>query len=141
MEIWQAVNRSGFDLSAGFWGFVEIVTSRRCIDWLRAKRNPVPVEEDLRYIGQSPFEQLLDNERAKIASQVLEALEPECRKIIVLRLHEDLPFKEIAQIVDKSEGALRVQMYRCIQRARDLVNRLDPSVVRSIREGESDGPS
>lgn len=33
-EIWRAVNRSGFDVSLGFWGFVETVTARRCIDWL-----------------------------------------------------------------------------------------------------------
>ena len=37
-EVWQAVNRPEFDFTAGFWGFVEIVTSRRCIDWLRSRK-------------------------------------------------------------------------------------------------------
>ena len=29
-------------------------------------------------------------------------------------------FKEIAKILGRSEGALRVQMYRCIRNARDI---------------------
>ena len=140
-EVWRAVNRSGFDFRAGFWGFVEVVTSRRCIDWLRARRERFPVVESLRDDGRNPFERVLDGERAEIASQIWEALEPECRKIIVMRLHEGIPYKEIAQILGKGEGALRVQMYRCIRSARDVVKRMDPGVWQGIGEGGPDGTS
>jgi len=141
-EVWQAVNRPGFDFVAGFWGFVEVVTSRRCIDWLRAKRRePSPVAKDIRDQGRNPFERVLDGERAKIASQVLQALEPECRKLIAMRLHEGISYKEIARILGKGEGALRVQFYRCIRSARDVVNRMDRGACLDIGEGGPDGPS
>ena len=45
-EVWQAVNRPGFDFTAGFWGFVEVVTSRRCIDWLRSRKVSAPISEE-----------------------------------------------------------------------------------------------
>ena len=38
IEVWEAVSRPGFEPD-GFWGFVEVVASRRCIDWLRARRD------------------------------------------------------------------------------------------------------
>ena len=140
-EVWLAVNRPGFDFRAGFWGFIEVVTSRRCIDWLRGRRGRVPVAEDLRDEGRNPLERVLDGERAKIASEVLEALEPECRKMIVMLLHQGVPYKEIAKTLGKSEGALRVQMHRCIHRARDIIQRVDPGACLGIEEGGPDGPS
>ena len=140
-EVWQAVNRPGFDFTAGFWGFVEVVTSRRCIDWIRARREPSPVAADFRDGGRNPFERVLDCERAEIASQVLQALEPECRRLIAMRLREGISYKEIAQILDRSEGALRVQFYRCIRSARDIVNRMDPEACLGFGKGGPDEPS
>jgi RNA polymerase sigma-70 factor (ECF subfamily) len=140
-DVWQAVNRPGFDFTAGFWGFVEVVTSRRCIDWLRTTRKPNPINEDLRDRAKGPVELVLDGERAKIAAQVLGALDPECRKIVGLRLHEGMPYRQIARILGKSEGAVRVQMYRCIRSARDILNRMDPEACLGFGEGGPDGPS
>ena len=139
--VWQAVNRPGFDFGAGFWGFVETVSSRRCIDWLRSVRELSPVAENLRDEGQNPFERLLSSERTKIVSQVLEALQPQCRKIIAMRLQEGISYKKIAEILGKKEGALRVQLHRCIRSARDIVNRMDPGVLRGAGEDGPDGPS
>ncbi len=128
-EVWQAVDRPGFDFEAGFWGFVEVVTSRRCIDWLRAqKREPSRLALDLQDERRGPFERALDGERAKIASQILQALEPDCKRLIVMRLHENIPYKDIAKTLGKKEGAVRVQFYRCIRSAREIVTRMDPGV-------------
>lgn len=123
-EIWQAVNRSRFDLSAGFWGFVEVVTSRRCIDWLRARREGTSLADDLVSGAKGPLRQTLEREQGRLASQVLMSLEPQCRELITLRLRDDLSYREIAKILGKSEGTLRVQVYRCVQHARKTLQRL-----------------
>ncbi len=140
-EVWQAVNRPEFDFTAGFWGFVEVVTSRRCIDWLRARREGYPLAENIRDKGRNPVEQVLDRERARMASQVLGTLEPGCRELIGMRLNKGMSYKDIAQILGKSEGGLRVQMYRCIRVARDILNRIDPQSCVDFWEGGRDGPS
>jgi len=123
-EIWQAVNRSRFDFSAGFWGFVEVVTSRRCIDWLRVRREGASLDGDLVSGAKGPLRQTLEKEEGRLASQVLTSLEPRCRELITLRLRDDLSYGEIAKILGKSEGALRVEVYRCIRNAREMVKRL-----------------
>lgn len=120
-EVWQAINRSGFDFSGGFWGFVEVVTSRRCIDWLRSRRQTSPLGEDLRHTGKGPLKQALEKERAGLAASVLAALDPGCRELLILRFRENLSYAEIAGALGKTEVALRVQLYRCIRYARRIL--------------------
>ena len=140
-EVWQAVNRSGFDFTAGFWGFVEIVTSRRCIDWLRSRKDRAPLAENLRFRGRNPLQQTLDNERADLAEKILAALDPTCRKLILLRLREGLSYSKIAQELGKTQGALRVQMYRCIRTAQRMLKDLQVGPASHQSGDGSHGPS
>lgn len=135
-EIWQAVNRSRFDFSAGFWGFVEVVTSRRCIDWLRTRREKLPLPEEVVSPHRGPLRQTLERERSDLGSEVLSALDPPCRELITLRLRDDLSYAEIARATGKTEGALRIQLYRCIRRAREVLQRFGDE-GRSERRGGS----
>lgn len=120
IQVWQGVNRPAFDCTAGFWGFVETVTARRCIDWLRAHEEHLPLPEDSPASGKGPLRQTLDRERGAQASQILAALGPACHRLITLRISEGLSYREIARLLGKTEGALRVQLYRCIEHARRI---------------------
>jgi len=120
-EIWQAVNRPTFDYSAGFWGFVEVVTSRRCIDWLRSRRQSVGVPETMRSKDSGPLGLTLERERRARVEEVLAELDTPCRELLLARFQDDLSYDEIARRTGKTRGALRVQMYRCIRRAGALL--------------------
>jgi RNA polymerase sigma-70 factor (ECF subfamily) len=134
-EVWRAVNRDSFDFTAGFWGFVEIVTSRRCIDWLRKKKEHVPLVEGLRDEKESPLDRIFSGERQTIASSVFQALDPQCREIFVMRFQNGLRYRDISDHLGKSEGAVRVQMHRCVQRAREVLESVD-CVKRQDRRGK-----
>jgi RNA polymerase sigma-70 factor (ECF subfamily) len=123
-DVWRAVNRSSFDFSAGFWGFVEVVSSRRCIDWLRSQREHAPPQATLLDPRTGPSETLLERERSDLAATVIRTLDPACRDLVAMRFHQGLSYAEIGARVGKSPGAVRVQMHRCIQRARELVAEL-----------------
>lgn len=123
-EIWRAVNRSRFDFSGGFWGFVEVVTARQCIDWLRSRKEKVPLHEGLGSPSPGPLRLTLNRERSAVASEVLASLDQRCQQLILLRLRDDLSYREISEATGTTEGALRVQFYRCIGRARKLVSRI-----------------
>ncbi len=120
-EVWQAVNRPAFDFTAGFWGLVEVVASRRCIDWLRSRKVRLPLSENLLDSGRNPLQKTLDNERTDLGEKVLAALDPGCRELIRLRLAEGCSYSKIAHDLGRSEGALRVQMYRCLRAAQQLL--------------------
>ena len=70
-----------------------------------------------------------ENELEKIAQKIqfdqveekLRQLKDEYREIIVLRYMEDMSISEIAQIVDKKKGAIRVILFRALNALRDLM--------------------
>lgn len=52
----------------------------------------------------------------------LEELPPDQREVLRLRYVENLPTKQIAQQLDKSDGALRVMISRCLKRLESLLD-------------------
>jgi RNA polymerase sigma factor (sigma-70 family) len=130
-DVWRAVNRAGFDASRGFWGFVETVTARRCIDWLRARRleNAVPI--DLADPTPCSLSRVLEGERSRLAFEVLSKLDPSCRQLIYLQVGLGKSYRQIGAMLGKSEGALRIQMYRCVRAARALLHGLSESPTYS----------
>lgn len=131
-QLWKEVNREAFEIGSGFWGFVEVVTARRSIDWLRTRRNHQPLEFSIRDRRPGPLSELLDSERRSLGFAVLSQLDKPCRDLVYLHAGLRLPYSEIAAILDKSEGALRVQMHRCIQKCRSiLAARLDAENLES----------
>jgi RNA polymerase sigma-70 factor (ECF subfamily) len=52
----------------------------------------------------------------------LRKLKPEYQDIVVIRFVEDLPVKEAAAILQKSEGAVKLLQYRAIKELRKLLS-------------------
>lgn len=133
-QVWQAAQDPGTDLTTGFWGFVETVTARRVIDWGRVRREHSPL--DPKAAGDSdPLADTLAKERSEMVHATLEKLPEGCRRLIRLHLREGMSYGEISGILSKSEGALRAQMYRCIRRARELLEELSDAPVPTRTSG------
>lgn len=119
-QLWQAARDPRTDLTIGFWAFVETVTARRAIDWLRVHREHAAL--DPRTADRSnPLADTLAKERTELLQMAVANLPEECRRLIELHLGEGKSYREISQLLPRSEGALRVQMYRCLRRARELL--------------------
>ncbi len=134
-QVWQAVNRPSFRLEGGFWGFIETVCARRCIDWLRRTKPVTDQFPDLAEKGPGPLERILAGERRKTAYAALGGLGEACKELVYLHAGIGLSYHQIADLLGKSEGALRVQMHRCIKQARRRVERMQSSA----RSGAADG--
>lgn len=126
-QIWQSVERPGFDPAAGFWAFVDLVVARRCIDWRRSHREEVGLEEsaELSAPQVSPLGAALARERRNLARAVVERLPAACKEIIRLHLAEGLSYAKAARRLGVGEGALRVRMHRCIKRAQKIRRHLE----------------
>lgn len=116
-QLWQAVSGGGARTD-GFWGLVEVVTARRCIDWLRTRKSTVTLDMDPVDVLQDPHGRFEDRERQRLARSALESLPQPCRKLIYLHAGQGMTYGQISTLMGKSEGALRVQMHRCLERAR-----------------------
>ena len=120
-QVWQAVRQPAFNFQSGFWGFVETVTARRCIDWLRAARPQVSVEADLPDRTAGALDALLAREHVALAYAAIAQLGRECRDVVYLHAGMQRSYREIADILGVTEGALRVRLHRCVRQAREAL--------------------
>lgn len=123
-QLWQAASRSTFDPGAGFWGFVEVVASRRCIDWFRSRRLEEPLDDSFTDAGEDPLEKSLAMERSELMTRALGKLDKESRELILLQVGAGKSYRELATLLGRSEGALRVQMHRSVKKMKSVVDEL-----------------
>jgi RNA polymerase sigma-70 factor (ECF subfamily) len=72
----------------------------------------------LRALGPSPLEVLLEDERARIVREVLSALAPLHREVLILVEYEDLDLATVAEIVGAEVGAVKVRLHRARRKLR-----------------------
>ena len=64
-----------------------------------------------------PQRTALRREQIEQAQAALARLPPACQELIRLHVGQSKSYAEIAETLGRSEGALRVQMHRCIRQA------------------------
>jgi RNA polymerase sigma-70 factor (ECF subfamily) len=124
--------RSRFEVSRKFKPWMLCIARNLCLNELK-RRKMVQMEtleeyassareesgEILRAPEDSPYELLLTQERHRYLLGVLDALPEESREIVVLRYFQKLSAREIADIVDSTEGAVRTRLHRILKQMRD----------------------
>lgn len=124
--------RARFEVSRKFKPWMLCIARNLCLNELK-RRKMVQMEtleeyasssredtgEILRSSEDSPYELLLTQERHRYLLEVLEGLPEESREIVVLRYFQKLSAREIADIVDSTEGAVRTRLHRILKQMRD----------------------
>ena len=68
----------------------------------------------------NPHEQLEEAERYYLLKKVWTSTSWTCRKMLVMRMHLNLDFGEVADRLGIREGTARVRFHRCIEESRQL---------------------
>jgi len=136
-EAWLRLSRSDDDAIENLGGWLTTVVARISLDMLRARRArredtagdhlPEPIVTNT----DSPEEQALLADSVGIALLiVLDTLTPAERLAFVLHDMFDVPFEEIAPIVDRSPTAARKLASRARQRVRGAAPDPEPDIAR-----------
>ena len=124
--------RARFEVSRKFKPWMLCIARNLCLNELK-RRKMVQMEtleeyassareesgEILRAPEDSPYELLLTQERHRYLLEVFDRLPEESREIVVLRYFQKLSAREIADIVDSTEGAVRTRLHRILKQMRD----------------------
>jgi RNA polymerase sigma-70 factor (ECF subfamily) len=65
---------------------------------------------------------MLMEERSKLLREVLEELPPQMRKAVLLRVADDLKYREIAELMDVSIETVKAHLYQARQQLRDRLS-------------------
>lgn len=112
---------NSFDSSKGtFQSWLYRIAHNLLIDHYRVPRRNVDLEAAEFIASDSSPEQ--DTERELTIAQVqtlIGTLPEQAQELIILRIWEELPYSEIAKIMDKSEASLKMQFSRIIAGLRE----------------------
>jgi len=120
IRAWKALPR--FERSRGsFSTFLYTIARNLVID---NQRKRITFSLDLDLVGEVKYEENFEEnidvkERNKKVREVLGSLPKFDRELVVLRYFEDMSFSEIAKIVGKEEGAVRVRVFRILKSLRE----------------------
>src|SRR5262245_62175179 len=124
-ETWLRLNNSNTNEVANIGGWLTTVVARICLDMLRSRRSrpedalDVEVVEPIADTKSDPEQEALLADSVGIALLiVLDTLSPAERVAFVLHDVFDLPFEEIAPIVDRTPEAARQLASRARRRVR-----------------------
>ena len=122
------------------------IASHYCIDLLRRRRFTwLSVEEDPSVQGLSsederPEDSALRRERAEQVRLLLNRLDPDYRVPLVLRYWQDLSYKEIADILNLSEPAVKTRLHRARLQMAELLEEQASAPRRASGDGETARP-
>ena len=123
LRAWRALGQYQFEASFSTWLFR--LTSNICIDFLRRKkrRQETSLTESYEDSDEgaelsvpdaqpSPEQQAMTNETRIELARAMEQLSPEHREILQLRVIEDLPYEQIADILGVRVGTVKSRLAR-----------------------------
>jgi RNA polymerase sigma-70 factor (ECF subfamily) len=122
VKAWQKIAQAKDSQALSGWFYQ--ITRNNIIDYYRIKKDFVPLEEVEGFLEDAvnPVDTAnLSLEHAKTV-ELLQELPEDQRRVIQYKFFEDMSNEEIAQILDKTEGAIRVIQHRAILKLKDLMN-------------------
>lgn len=124
--------RKRFDVSRKFKPWMLCIARNLCLNELKRKKTvgmetleqyASTAREDSGALLESPVdgpaELLMASERRRLLLAAVERLPDEAQEVVKLRFFERLSAREIAEIIDSTEGAVRTRLHRILRQLRD----------------------
>ena len=121
LKSWQSIAEyrfQGFPFSSWLYS----IARHQIIDYYRTRKSEIALESVTEFKVENPAPKIIDNnldiERVKRA---LQQLKTEQQDVIILRFIEDLSLQEVASILNKTEGAIKLLQHRAIKKLRRIM--------------------
>ena len=108
-----------------FTSWLYQIAKNNIIDYYRVKKVTVDLEEvvDVLEDAASPLDDTNLIIEQRVVMKLLEELAPDQQQVIQYKFFEDLQNAEIAQVMGKSEGSIRVIQHRAIIKLKELLSK------------------
>ena len=137
LKAWRGLRFYQFESAFSTWLYR--LTSNVCIDFLRSKkRRPSlsltvyeeeAVELEVEDPSPTPEEQVLHLEHKQAVAEAMQQLEEEFRQVLVLRVINDLPYEQIAEILNLKVGTVKSRLARARIKLKKLLE--DGNILES----------
>ena len=122
VKSWEKINQINTPHALSGWLYQ--IAKNNIIDYYRIKKELVPLEEveNILEDAVSPVDLTNASIQQKKILQVMDQLSSEQQEVIKYKFFEDLTNEEIAYVMGKTVGAVRVLQHRAIIKLKELLN-------------------
>lgn len=116
----KALPNFKIDNKASFAAWIFSIARNAVTDHYRAKKEFKNIDDIWDLAGDEDIERDFEfKEKSQLIAGYLKNLKPEQREIIILRVFQEMSYKEIAEIIGKNEDACKVSFSRAIKKMKD----------------------
>lgn len=116
----------------GVRAWLYTVARNAVIDSYRKKSNQLEkttIDEEVFELiasdSQDHLQGVIKDEKYQLILAAMEGLNPDEREIVSLRFMEEMKFNEIATIVGKDEGAVKMTLYRAMEKIKNKIGSIE----------------
>lgn len=119
---WQKINQINTPQALSAWLYQ--IAKNNIIDYYRIKKDTIALSEVEEFLEDeiNPVDLTSLNLQQKKLVELMNGLSEEQQQVIKYKFFEDLENEEIAYVMGKTEGAIRVLQHRAIEKLKELVN-------------------
>ncbi len=119
-----------FDERSNLSTWLYRITMNLCLTHLRQHRSSGEETLPETYADPSPksLDELEEREVQRAVAEAVAELPPQQRATLLLRVHHGLPYREIAEIMETSEGTVRVNYFHAVAKLRSRLKGLRESL-------------
>jgi RNA polymerase sigma factor (sigma-70 family) len=112
--------------------FVQRITEFHCVNemrrYYRTKKHFDEFSEEALEAPDpqgDPLTKTMESEEKAKAVRILIALDKPCRKLLYLKFYDGLSYKEMAEGLSMTEVNVRVSIFRCLKKSKEIAQKLD----------------
>ena len=119
------VNKEQYDFKYSFKTYLYMIAKCRAINYInREKRAISGLNYENLYIEDNDLEEIVyKNEKTKEIRKVINKLKPDYQAVICLTSLEGFKYKEVAKIMDKNVGQIKVMLNRAKKKLKEALEK------------------
>lgn len=115
------IKRSEYKPKHSFKTFLYTIIRNKCIDYLRKQKTVSLDEVEHSLYTASLEEAVIDKEEREMAAELLRSLNKEYQTALYLYEYEDMSYKEIAKVMNKSVAQVKITIFRARKKIQKAV--------------------
>lgn len=127
------LNLSKFGEKSKFSTWVYSITYNYCIDFIRRSKKMKNIfSDEIENVPEDIEDEVSDKEllemEIELLQKVLKELPPGDEAVLLMKYRDGMQIKEVAEIMDKSESAIKMKLKRAKAKARKIRDELTPKI-------------
>lgn len=121
--VYLLIHKENYDFNYSLKTYLYTIAKSKALNYLKREKRIVAINENDVYDVQTLEEKVFLNERKNNLKQAMLKLKPEYQNAVYLADIEELSYKEIAEIMQKTESGIKSLIYRARKSLEEIVRK------------------